>query len=130
MRWTPVASVASEREPGKAYEIKRREDGVLGCSCPGYRFRRGPDKTCKHIRALLGLAAAAPYADIPPLPRPLWIGYYHQRTTRPDWGSSPDPPANVLATNAAVPVRITQDRETFVVRRAISLGPLKEESAL
>ncbi len=51
--WAHVATVASESEPGKRWEIKkRRSDGALGCACPAFRFKHG-DKTCKHIRAYL-----------------------------------------------------------------------------
>ena len=49
--WTYVATVESESEPGKTYDIKRRADGALGCSCLSYRFTKTTPKTCRHIRA-------------------------------------------------------------------------------
>jgi len=50
--WTKVATIWSESEPGKTYDIKRRADGVYGCGCTAYRFAKG-EKTCKHLRAYL-----------------------------------------------------------------------------
>jgi len=57
MSWTYVCDVESESEPDKRWMIKRADDGRLGCACPSYRFMRGSAKTCKHIRAILGVPA-------------------------------------------------------------------------
>ena len=63
-QWEHAAYVESESEPGHQHEVKRHiTKGRLGCSCHAYRFMRGSDKTCKHLRALLGLAAAATHID-------------------------------------------------------------------
>lgn len=51
-QWDHVAFVASDSEPTRAYEIKRRRaDGHIGCSCTAYRFARSEHKTCKHVGA-------------------------------------------------------------------------------
>ena len=50
--WTEVATVESDSEQGKMHTISRHVNGKLGCTCTSYRFARGDDKTCKHIRAL------------------------------------------------------------------------------
>lgn len=46
-----VATVASETDPAKTYDIRRRK-GDLVCDCASYRFSRNP-KTCKHLEAYL-----------------------------------------------------------------------------
>lgn len=57
-QWTHVAYVQSDSEPGTEYELKRNPfTQLLGCSCPAYRFMRGPSKTCKHIAAYGGVSA-------------------------------------------------------------------------
>jgi len=38
--------VVSESDPNVTYQVTKTADGVLQCTCPGYRFRR----TCKHVR--------------------------------------------------------------------------------
>lgn len=50
--WEHVTDVASFSEPGVEYQIKRSSEGVIGCACLAYRFKRGTPKTCKHIDAL------------------------------------------------------------------------------
>ncbi|MSP75402.1 MAG: hypothetical protein EXR12_04635 [Rhodospirillaceae bacterium] len=37
--------VGSESDPNVTYQVTKTVDGVLQCTCPGYRFRR----TCKHV---------------------------------------------------------------------------------
>ena len=37
--------VGSESDPNVTYQVTKTADGVLQCTCPGYRFRR----TCKHV---------------------------------------------------------------------------------
>lgn len=58
MSWIHVAYVASESEPGLEHEIKRAADGRLGCSCGAYRFMRGAEKICKHLRAFTAAGVA------------------------------------------------------------------------
>lgn len=49
--WTYLATIESESEPGKTYDIKRRSDGTMGCGCVSYRFDKAVPKSCKHLRA-------------------------------------------------------------------------------
>lgn len=91
MSWTYIATVASESDPSGSYDIKRATDGRLGCDCTAYRFARREAKTCKHIRALLGLSASVQDMASP-------------RSSRP-----------------SAQARVTQSGETFTItRRAIS----------
>lgn len=49
-----VGRVPSESQEGKEWEI-REWNGSLACTCPDYRFRKGPaGKKCKHIRHYMG----------------------------------------------------------------------------
>lgn len=51
-RWTHVAFIESDSEPGRKWEVKRHiSTGRLGCECPKYRFMRG-EKSCHHLDAV------------------------------------------------------------------------------
>jgi hypothetical protein len=52
MRWTHVAYVESDSEPGRQHQIKSAVGGRLGCDCMAFRFAKGT-KTCKHLQAYL-----------------------------------------------------------------------------
>ena len=96
MRWNYVTTVESESEPGATYDIKER-GGVFGCGCRSYRFSKGV-KTCKHLRAYLGVSATAGRSVTVPL------------------GTSASIDAQGVTT-------VRQGGETFrVYRRAIRLG--------
>jgi hypothetical protein len=45
-----VAKYNSTRNPANVYEVQRRRDGSLWCTCPGCRFSKETPKTCRHIR--------------------------------------------------------------------------------
>ena len=47
--------VRSETDPTKEYKVSIDENGNYLCSCPAFKFRRGPiasKKPCKHILAV------------------------------------------------------------------------------
>lgn len=99
--WTHVTFSASDDKPGKEYEIERRWDGALRCSCESFRFKRGklgtPAKTCKHM---LALSASGRVPDDPLIAKGTAVTFTVKRET----------------TKRTV--------ETFTFRRAISFGGL------
>jgi hypothetical protein len=50
-----LATVPSQSNPSKSYEIKEGADHTIYCSCPAWKFQRvTPGKnqrTCKHLKA-------------------------------------------------------------------------------
>lgn len=63
MKWEHLTFVASRSRPDKQYEIKRREDGKLGCDCPAFKFSGG--KECKHTRTVQNALDSPLYRDGP-----------------------------------------------------------------
>ncbi len=60
--WTHVTFAESDSTPGEEYAIDRRVDGAWRCECLSFRFckgRIGSGKSCKHLRAWLGVEGAA-----------------------------------------------------------------------
>jgi hypothetical protein len=52
--WSHLASVQGQTRNKSGvrttYELRRRKsDGHIGCSCQGYQFAKGTDKSCTHI---------------------------------------------------------------------------------
>lgn len=47
-----VGRYNSTRNPANVYDVKRHADGVLSCSCPGWKFS-GQPKACRHTRRVL-----------------------------------------------------------------------------
>jgi len=48
--------VPSRTDPTKKYKVSVRDDGVWMCSCPAWRFQKGPienRKPCAHIRSIV-----------------------------------------------------------------------------
>jgi hypothetical protein len=44
----------SKSHPGSYHEVRMGRDGVLYCTCPGWRFLKGDIRTCRHIRDFMG----------------------------------------------------------------------------
>lgn len=43
----------SESNPEKVYQTLQMNDGTVTCDCPGYRFKRTAERTCRHLRLVL-----------------------------------------------------------------------------
>lgn len=69
--WTHVAFVESETDANVEYEIKRHENGRSGCACHAFVFGRG--ESCKHLRALFGLAAVVPHVHATEVAAPVRV---------------------------------------------------------
>ena len=41
---------ASDSNPDKSYQTLQYIDGSVSCDCKGFTFKRGPVRTCKHVR--------------------------------------------------------------------------------
>ena len=41
-----LGTIQSSSNPGKTYDIKEGNDGVIYCTCPRWKFA----KTCKHLK--------------------------------------------------------------------------------
>lgn len=48
-RWTQKVRVES-MSSDKKYTLAMDAKGDLGCSCPAWKFQKGPRCACKHIR--------------------------------------------------------------------------------
>ena len=47
-----VAEVASQTTDDNKYEIRLGADGVLYCTCPGWKFSKATPRSCKHVQGL------------------------------------------------------------------------------
>lgn len=49
-----IATVPSESNPSKSYEIRLGKDGNVYCNCPAWKYQKIPpaDRTCKHLKGL------------------------------------------------------------------------------
>lgn len=110
--WTHVTDVESDSEPGTRHAIKRRSDGAWGCSCTAFRFARGQiglGKSCKHLRAYLGLDSVGQMLATSGPPT-MTIGTVDTRIV------------DAEGRDVAVPVSVLVGRERLTFRRAISFG--------
>lgn len=44
--------VPSETNPEKEYRVILKDEDYVYCSCPSFKFSKGPDKDCKHLKKL------------------------------------------------------------------------------
>jgi len=56
-RYTLVATVRSKSRPGKMYEIKIDENGILSCNCPVWLYKKGGARSCRHVKAMESIIA-------------------------------------------------------------------------
>jgi len=68
--YTPVATFPSSSNPNKTYTVSEDQYGELSCNCPAWTFKKGGDRTCKHVQEVenqrrLGLVAAVAEAGDP-----------------------------------------------------------------
>lgn len=54
-----LASVPSDSDPSRTYDVRKGRDGNVYCTCPAWRFQRKPvaERTCKHIDRLAAAIA-------------------------------------------------------------------------
>lgn len=48
--YNPVVEFPSKSNPSKNYTVSMRMDGEVTCNCPAWTFKKGDERTCKHVR--------------------------------------------------------------------------------
>ena len=62
-----VSTFESKSKPGKFYEVKQDQYGNYSCNCPAWTFKKGDQRTCKHVEEV----AAGVGSPVPaPAPAP------------------------------------------------------------
>ena len=58
-----VARFPSKSNPSKEYTVNVDENGELSCNCPAWTFKKGDERTCKHVQAAeAGVSSPVPAA--------------------------------------------------------------------
>ena len=47
-----IMVVESKSRPGVTYQIRQGRDDRIYCTCPSWKFSKGKNKTCKHMKAV------------------------------------------------------------------------------
>jgi len=72
--YKPVDTFPSSSNPSKSYTVSEDDQGELSCNCPAWTFKKGNNRTCKHVeeverrsgkRTVLG-KRVSPASDPPP----------------------------------------------------------------
>ena len=50
---TTILGYVPSSTPGKHYEIRRGDDGVVYCTCPAWSFGKAKGIPCKHLKGML-----------------------------------------------------------------------------
>ena len=50
--YRPVRHFPSKSNPSKSYTVSVDEEGNLSCNCPAWTFKKGEERTCKHVQAV------------------------------------------------------------------------------
>ena len=50
--YRPVRDFPSKSNPSKSYTVSVDEEGKLSCNCPAWTFKKGEERTCKHVQAV------------------------------------------------------------------------------
>ena len=50
--YRPVRHFPSKSNPSKSYTVSVDEEGNLSCNCPAWTFKKGNERTCKHVQAV------------------------------------------------------------------------------
>jgi len=67
--YRPVRDFPSKSNPGKSYTVSMDEEGNLSCNCPAWTFKKGDERTCKHVQAVEADGGASQPAPAP-MPEP------------------------------------------------------------
>ncbi len=59
-----VRDFPSKSNPSKSYTVSVDEVGELSCTCPAWTFKKGAQRTCKHVEEVEG-------SDGKPSPAPM-----------------------------------------------------------
>jgi len=58
-----VARFPSKSNPSKEYTVNVDENGNLSCTCPAWTFKKGDERTCRHVQEVAaGVASPVPAA--------------------------------------------------------------------
>lgn len=67
---TTILGYVPSSTPGKQYEIRRGDDGVVYCTCPAWSFGKKTGTPCKHLKGMLTGAITLRSAAPAPAPIP------------------------------------------------------------
>ena len=60
-----VRDFPSKSNPSKSYTVSIDEDGELSCTCPAWTFKKGSQRTCRHVQEVEGSGESPSPAPMP-----------------------------------------------------------------